>query len=68
MPSPSLPRSRISSEGGSGLGAREYLSPAGGKFGSGAEGGGAGGPRPTTGIPKSRAGREVREFVALVLL
>jgi hypothetical protein len=67
MPSPSLPRSRISSEGGSGLGALEYLSPAGGRFGKGAEGGGAGGPNPTTGIPRSKAGSEVREFVDLLL-
>jgi hypothetical protein len=37
----------------------------GGK-GSGVKGGGAGGPRPTTGIPRSSAGSEVRELKALL--
>ena len=34
--------------------------------GRGAEGGGAGGPRPTTGMPKSSAGSEVRGLKALL--
>jgi hypothetical protein len=34
--------------------------------GSGVEGGGAGGPRPTTGMPKSSAGSEVRGLKALL--
>lgn len=68
IPNPSPSRIII----GNGLGALEYLSPAdgaaGGRFGSGAEGGGAGGPKPTTGIPKSRAGREVRGFAGILLV
>lgn len=35
--------------------------------GRGTEGGGAGGPRPTTGIPKSSAGSEVRGLKALLV-
>jgi len=34
--------------------------------GNGVEGGGAGGPRPTTGMPKSSAGSEVRGLKALL--
>ena len=71
IPNPSLPLSNTSPSRiiGNGLGALENLSPPteGGRFGKGAEGGGAGGPNPTTGIPKSRAGREVRGFADLVL-
>ena len=35
--------------------------------GSGAEGGGTGGPRPTTGMPKSSVGSEVRGLKALLV-
>ena len=68
IPNPSLPASNVSSEGDKGLADLTCLSPACGKFGKGAEGGGAGGPRPTTGIPRSRAGREVREFVFVLVV